>query len=316
MENHNGENYIENQSINNNLNNNENINIQYNNNNNNHDLNIKTIMNKLSVMPISFLIFFVINIIIYFYSKIYPIEKSKYVFQYISIVEKNQYYRVITRYFIHFGFFHLILELIAIFYLCKFSENMLGTLLSLSLISVSMILVSFIHLILIPIISFIIKGRFPLLLNILYEGGLTPILFALLTYFSFFHHRDEEVTLEFIMVIKLKYSFIMLLLILYAFTPNRTFLGNVSGIIGGIILKNYPKYFLPKVKWIKEMEEKYSLNKIKFCYRYINLNNRKMKDILKEFDEDSMNDIIKIVNINKNNNKRNKIEFPEIEDNM
>jgi membrane associated rhomboid family serine protease len=267
-------------------------------------------------MPISFLTFFVINIIIYFYSKIYPIETSKYIFQYISIIEKNQYYRVITRYFIHFGFFHLSLELTILFYLCKFSENMLGTLISLSLISVSMILISIIHLIIIPIISFIVNGRFPLLLNILYEGGLTPILFALLTYFSFFHHRDEEVTLEFIMVIKLKYSFILLLLILYAFTPNRTFLGNVSGIIGGIILKKYPKYFLPKVKWIKEMEEKYSLNKIRFLYRYINLNNNKMKDILKEFDEDSMNDIIKIVNINKNKNIRNKIEFPEIDDNM
>ena len=315
MENQNGDNYIERQNINinNNLNNNENINNQQRYNNNN-SINIQNILIKFSDMSISFLIFFVINIIIYFYSKIYPIETSKYIFQYISIIEKNQYYRVITRYFIHFGFFHLSLELTILFYLCKFSENMLGTLLSLSLISVSMILVSLIHLIIIPIISFIVNGRFPLLLNLLYEGGLTPILFALLTYFSFFHHRDEEVTLEFIMVIKLKYSFILLLLILYAFTPNRTFLGNVSGIIGGIILKKYPKYFLPKVKWIKEMEEKYSLNKIKFLYKYINLNNSKMKDILKEFDEDSMNDIINIVNINRNH--RNKIEFPENDDNI
>ena len=316
MDNQNGENYIENQSINNNLNNNENINIQQRSNNNNDALNIKNVINKFYDMPVSFLIFFIINIIIYLYSKIGAIDASKYIFQYISIIEKNQYYRVITRYFIHFGFFHLILELIPLFYLCKFSENMLGTLLSISLISVSMILVSFIHLLIIPIISFIIKGRFPLLLNILYEGGLTPILFALLTYFSFFHYRREEVTLDFIIVIKFKYSFILLLLILYAFTPNRTFLGNISGIIGGIILKKYPKYFLPKIKWIKEMEEKYSLNKIRFLYRYINFNNNKMKNMLKEFNEDSMNDIIKIININKNNNIRNKIEFQEFDNNL
>ena len=63
MENQNGENYLESQNINNNLNNNENINIQQR-NNNNHAININNILNKISDMPISFLTFFVINIII------------------------------------------------------------------------------------------------------------------------------------------------------------------------------------------------------------------------------------------------------------
>ena len=40
-------------------------------------------------------------------SKIDEIDSSKYVFQFAPIVQKYQYYRIITRYFIHFGVCHL-----------------------------------------------------------------------------------------------------------------------------------------------------------------------------------------------------------------
>ena len=105
------------------------------------------------------------------------------------------------------------------------------------------------------------------------------------------------------------------LFVLLCFTPNRSFSGNVSGILGGIILKKYPKYFLPKVIWIKDVEDKYSLNKINILYKYINLSNNKMKDVLTEYDRDSVEEMNESKKIGENNNKNN-IEFVEINENI
>ena len=281
-----GGNNIENENINqNSINNIENSNNQNYNENNN-------IFQKFPNITFSFLFFLMINMIIYLYSKISSIEIYKYVFQYFPIVHNNQFYRIISRYFIHFGIFHLLLELISFFYLCKIFENSFGTLLTLSIIFISMILVSFIQILIIPIFAFFVRGRFSVLSNFLYEGGLTPILFTLLTYSSLYRkNRNQLISLESYFIFRAKYSYLYLLGALYFFTPNRTFYGNLSGIIGGHILKKYAKYLLPRIKWIKEIEDYYSLNKIKFLYRYINLSNNKMKDILNEYDRESMEDI-------------------------
>ena len=269
-----------------------NINNTDNSNNQNNIQENNNIFQKYPNITLTFLIFLTINIIIFLYSKIIPIETSKYVFQYFPIIHNNQFYRIITRYFIHFGIFHLLLELIGFFFLCKTFENSFGTILTLSIIFISMILDSFIQLLLIPIFAFFLRARFSVVSNFLYEGGLTPIIFTLLTYSSLYHkNRNQIFSLDSYFIFRAKYSYIYLLGALYFFTPNRTFYGNLSGIIGGHILKNFPKYLLPRIKWIKEIEDYYSLNKIKVLYRYINLSNKKMKDILNEFDGDSIEDI-------------------------
>ena len=252
MEQNIGGNNLENDNINqNNLNNIVNSNNQ----NNNQDLN-NIIVKSSKNITISFLIFLIINIIIYLYSKIIPIKIYKYVFQYLPIIESYQFYRVITRYFIHFGIFHLLLELSALFYLCNIFENSFGTLLTLSIIFLSMILDSFIQLLIIPTFAMFLRGRFSILYNFFYEGGLTPILFTLVTYSSLYHkNRNQIISFETLFIFRAKYLYLYLLGALYFFTPNRTFYGNISGIIGAFILKNYSKYLLPRIKWIKEIED-------------------------------------------------------------
>ena len=293
MNNNLGENPIENAqdmnavNINNNQNN-SNQNIQ--NHNNVHSFNI---FEKYKNITISFSLFFVINYFLLIYSVIYPIEKSNFIFQYRPVVSKYQLYRIISRYFIHFGFAHLILEQISLFYLCKYFENKFGTLLTLSIIFTSMILDSIINIFLIPIFSMFLSYRVSIILDHSYEGGLTPVLFTMVTYFSLFKkNRHERFFLENFFLLRVKYSFIYLLGILYFFTPNRSFYGNVSGIFGGFIIKKYRKILLPKLTWIYEFEEKYSLNKIRSLYRKININDNEMRIMLREFDRDSFDDII------------------------
>ena len=89
----------------------------------------------------------------------------------------------------------------------------------------------------------------------------------------------------------MKYSYIYLLGILYFFTPNRSFYGNVSGIIGGFALKNFRNIFLPKLIWIYDVEEKCCFLHIKYLYKKINMNNNEMRYMLKEYDRDSIEDI-------------------------
>ena len=275
------------------------ININNNQNNinqnqiNNQDNNTFNIFSKFPEITISYLIFFIINIIIFIYSQFLPLEKTTFVFQYRPVTSKNQLYRLITRYFIHFGFAHLILEQVTFFYLTKYFESKFGTLITLSIIFISMILVSIINILIIPIFSLFLSYRVSILLDHAYEGGLTPVIFAMVTYFSLFKkNRHERLLLDNFFLLRVKYSYLYLLGILYFFTPNRSFYGNVSGIFGGFILKKYRNIFLPKLIWIFDLEKNSCLNHIKNLYKKININNNEMINMLKEYDKDSLDDII------------------------
>jgi len=288
-------------NINNNQNNNNNEpNIQ-----NNPENNIFNIFIKYPDITISFLLFFFINIIFYIISYFLDIELSTFIFQYRPIVSKCQYYRIISRYFIHFGFAHFILEEISFFYLCKYYENKFGTLLTLSIILISMIINSIINIIIIPIFSLFLSYRVSIILDHSYEGGLTPILFTMITYISLFEkNRQERILFDNFFLLRMKYSYIYLLGILYFFTPNRSFYGNISGIIGGFILKNFRNIFLPKLVWIYDIEEKCCFSQVKYLYKKININSNEMRHMLKEYDRDSVDDIfLKYEKMNTNPDK-------------
>ena len=289
-----GENNIHNEqdinaiNINNIPNNDSNQNIQ-----NNHNNLIYNFFKNNPNITISFLLFFTINIFLLIYSQIFPIEHSNFIFQYRPIVSKYQIYRIVSRYFIHFGFAHLILEQLFFFHLCKYFENKFGTLLTLSIIFVSMLIDSIINIILIPIFTIFLSYRVAIILDHTYEGGLTPVIFTMVTLFSLFEkHRNDRLLLENFFFLRMKYSYIYLLGILYFFTPNKSFYGNISGIFGGFLLKKFRKILLPKLIWIYDFEEKYGLNKIQNLYKKINLDNSEMGNMLRKYDGDSLAEII------------------------
>ena len=190
------------------------ININNNQNNNNNEPNIQNhpennifnIFIKYPDITISFLLFLFINIIFYISTYFFEIELSSFIFQYRPIVFKYQYYRIISRYFIHFGFAHFILEQTSFFYLCKYYENKFGTLLTLSIILISMIINSIINIIIIPIFSLFLSYRVSIILDHSYEGGLTPILFTMVTYVSLFEkNRQERILLDNFFLLRMKY---------------------------------------------------------------------------------------------------------------
>ena len=270
----------------------------------------KIVFSEYSFITISFILFLIINLSIEIYSLFFPIDQSYYVFQFYSVISKKQYYRLITKYFIHFSFMHFFLELISFFFLCKYYENIFGTLLTINLIIISMIIVSILNVLYLQLLSDFFKTfRLFNTINLDYQGGFTPILFTFYTYyFLYSKNKRERIQLFTIFSLKARHTNIIFLFLLYFFTPNRNFSGNLMGILSGHLIKLYPKYILPKIKWIKDFEDDLKLNKIKYLYRFINIEDENMKNILNEFDDNYMEEIERGIERNKMQISFNKLK--------
>ena len=283
--------------INNNNNNNGNNNNENNNNNNinniinNEDNN--NFLSQYSTFTVSFIFIFLVNFIIWIISYYYELEEYKYVYELESIIDHSQYYRFVSRYFVHFGIGHIFIELYITLYLCSYFENLFGTLMTISFILISMIIVSLVQIgfyFLLSYISNIFNVVDSSIIN--YEGGLTPVLFALNTFFYLFEHDYFNEYNIFLFVFgKGKYSSFTMLIVLYFFTPNRTFMGNLSGIFAAYFMRKIFLCFLPRISWIIEFEWAFGLNKKGTFYRNITSENAIMKSILNQIEPNSVSDI-------------------------
>lgn len=280
-------------NINNNVNNGNNINNDNNNNymnfpNQRNNNNIK----KYSKITISFIIIFIINLYIEIYSFFEIINSRKYIFQFAPIYEKNQYYRFVSNYFIHYGIGHLIIELYITYQLCNLMENIFGTIITIAFIMISMLMNSVLNFIIFKfLINFINFMQYSQDLNYEYESGMTSILFTMVTfYFNFRQVKNKNLNIIYIFNVKSKYINFIALLSIYLFTPNKSFFRNLSGIINGYILKFFPFPFLPRVNWVLDLENnyKYKCQIIENIYRYINEKNNLMVNGLNELQKNSI----------------------------
>lgn len=275
-----------------------------------------TYSKKYTKITLSFILIFLLKLFFSIYI-IYNENIDKFTFDFHFIINYNQYYRFITRFFISHGYAHFLLELYLIYKFCFYFENMLGTLFTINLLLISFILISVIEIGILHMAIYLIntlKRRNNL--DIYYEGGFTPVLFFLYSfYFSFEGNNSKIFFLFIIFIIKARNSEYLFLLILIFFTPNETFIGNISGIIAANILMKLKIIFLPRIIWIKHFETQLNLNKLFPLYRYINEENPIMKKIFREYDktrkkDDSdngqqMTELTLLSNENEENNDNN-----------
>ena len=256
---------------------------------NNEELNY---ISRHTKITLSFLIVLLIKIFFCIYFYIHH-NTEKFYFHYIFILNYNQYYRCITRYFINFGCCHFTLEIIITFIICYYFENKLGTLFTILFIFISMIILSFVNLGLLEIIKQIyLYYNHKNNIDTIYEGGLTPLFFTFYTfYFSFNANSNSKFFRIIIFIVRAKHSEYLLLIILLFFTPNKSIFGNISGIITAYLLKVLRILFLPKIIAIREFEKVLHLNKLFQFYRSIIKENPIMKKILSEYDIDSLNEL-------------------------
>jgi membrane associated rhomboid family serine protease len=286
-------NNISNDNMNNDNINNENINNNDNMNNINNG-NQNNYMKKYTKITISFIIIFFINLLIEIYSHFKSFNSRKYVFQFSPINEKWQYYRFVTSYFIHFGFGHKIVEFYITFKLCYILEDIIGTLITISLILISMIMNNLVQFLLKKLIIYIFTLMHSVHdLNYDYQGGFTSVLFTMFTfYLSFNFNKRKQINILSVFILSARYFSFTLFIALICLTPNKSFFGNISGIINGYLIKFLPFIFLPRIHWVYDFEKKFGFKceKFEYLYRSINKNNHIMVIALNELQKNSMNE--------------------------
>ena len=231
----------------------------------------------------TFIFLVMLNLSLYFYCNYYSLNFSFFSISLYTFLYKYQFYRLITHHFMHYGICHLFIELLITFYLCKSLEKMIGTILSFIFILVNIISTSLLFVIFILIFKFI---GYILNLNFnndfLYECGMSSLLFSLFTYIIVYKANKQKIfKILNIIHVNVKSASFVVLFMLILFTPNKTFFGNISGMINAYIIKHligskiYPKY-----EAIYDFEKYFKLNFYDSCYISVMEPNEEMKDYL------------------------------------
>lgn len=335
-----------NRSSNTNNTNSNDININSNNNNTNNNIIINSIdlpqiiedpTTYYSPLTFTFSFFFSLNIIFYILTSFDILIPHKLVFNSKLIFPYNQFYRFISRFFIHFGIWHFFIDFFIFFYLCDFFENLMGTSLCFFFVLISILIISPIEM----IINFLFKKMilFKLKNSALFygdfEGGLSPIIFAMYNFY-FINKKDhpQEIKEMKFLGMNVKISAFIFMVILHFFTPNSSFYGNFAGIIASFVIRGWREKLLPKAKWIIEIENRWRCGlKLKLgfydikknFYRKINKRNKVMKKFmeiyfLKNIDNIHFNDGVNNYGFNNsnyiysNNYRNNNINEGNIDD--
>ena len=110
----------------------------------------------------------------------------------------------------------------------------------------------------------------------------------------------------------MSYSSFYALVIIAFLSPNRAFIGNISGIITAYVIRYFVVSFLPKISWIIGLEFFFGLNRnfkenrdYGVVYRYITMENIVMKNILNQIEDNCINELEKEKKENNNNDINN-----------
>ena len=237
----------------------------------------------IKVYP-TFILLLFLNISIYLLCKFYILKISELSISLYTILIKNQYYRIITHHFLHYGICHLLIEIFFSFNISKSLEKTIGTFYSFIIIFVMIIMTSIFYISIIllfkifnKLIDINFNGDF------MYECGMTSLLFSLYSYiFEFRKNKNKQIQLFNSLIIKMSNSSFYILLFLSLFTPNTTFLGNLCGIYSAYIIRvKFGYILLPKFYGVYDFEQYFNLN-IKNWYISLIEPNQEMKEIFSE----------------------------------
>lgn len=257
-----------------------NINFSNLNNNNTH---------RYKKTSLSFIIILSIRLIVLLFDLYKDIDISKYCFQLYPILTKHQYYRMLTRYFIAFSSFHLFLEMLCLYYLCSLLENYISSIITVAFIAISLLIISIINFLILYLVNEVshISDSFRVYdYDFIYEGGMTPLIFCMYTFYTLFSaNKSAMVNIIIFIQLKMKNLPWIALVCLHFLTPNQSFLGNFSGIFAAKIFYKFGRVLLPNTISLLQFEDEYNLNKVNALgnvYRFINVENKNLIKNIRE----------------------------------
>lgn len=308
-------NNIDNNNVdNNNIINNDNI---ENINDNNDSINIPEIEEIYDPqLTFSFKLLLILNTLGYIHSFFKSYELKNYSLCLWPIVNKAQYYRIITSHFYHFGFFDYLTTMIGLFFATKYLEPEIGSIYTILIVFHGIIITSLFYLVTMWLFKTILRF---LEYNFIYQSGFSSIDFCLyLSYFLLKKNYRRNISLSFIDLRGI-HSVYFIILIFQLITPSASIILNLCGTLSAFTIFKVCKYFsLPRNYWVNDIEIILGLNGKKNCsfksfLGYYSISeNETVSNNVKEFDFflDNINKSKKLIinDIISKNKKSNSLE--------
>ena len=219
---------------NNNIDNNNIINNENNINDNNDSINIPEIEEiNDPQFTFSFKILLILNTLGYIHSFFKSYELKNFSLCLWPIINKAQYYRIITSHFYHFGFFDYLTTMIGLFFATKYLESEIGSIYTILIVFHGIIITSLFYLIIMWIFKTILRF---LEYNFIYQSGFSSIDFCLyLSYYLLKKNYRRNISLSFIDLRGI-HSVFFVIFIFQLITPSASIILNYIPI-------NYTKCF-------------------------------------------------------------------------
>lgn len=235
----------------------------------------------------SFKLFFILNSFSYYYTYYKTNKIKKFSLCLWPVLNKNQYFRLITSHFCYKGFLDYFLSMLGLFYITKYLEREIGSLYFFLIAIHGMIFTSFLFLSLMWMLKFLFKA---ITLSLTEQGSFAGVDFCLfLSYFLLKKNKTRNVNLNSFDLKGVYLVFLLILLIQFLY-PSSMFILNISGTLSAfLIFKISKNTSLPKNNWVTEMEKILGLDNINNVFKnllgYYSLNdNENIIDNVKEFD--------------------------------
>ena len=236
----------------------------------------------------SFKLFFILNSLSYYYTY-YTSNKLKYFSLCLwTIINKNQYYRLISSHFCYKGFLDYFLSMLGFFYLTKYLERQIGSIYLILFVFHAMIITSILFL------GFMWLFKFMLMscsFNFIEQGSFSGVDFCLyLSYFLLKKNRSANINILNSLDFKGVYLVYLTMLLIQFLSPTSMFFLNISGTLAAFLIFALLKSFtLPKNKWVNDIEKLINLDNpksvVKNILGYYSLNdNENIIENVKEFD--------------------------------
>ena len=279
-------------NINNNITTNENVE-EANNNETNDPINIdeeeeEIIEEKFNPkFTFIFKLFFILNTISYYYTYYKSNKLKNFSLCLWPIINKKQYYRIMSSHFCYDGFLDYFLSILGLFYITKYLEREIGSLYLLLITFYGMILSSTLYLWFMKILILLFNTWS---LNLTEQCSFSGIDFCLfLSYFLLKKNESRNFTFN-SMDFKGPYLVYTIIFLVQFLFPSAMFVLNISGTFAAFLIFGiFKRFILPKNKWISEMEKFLCLDNnkcfIKHILSYYSINDyENILENVKEFD--------------------------------
>ena len=194
-----------------------------------------------------FVVFLLINITVFILSSLDIAASINYAICEWPLRYKSQYYRLITHHFFHAGVVHILFNMIVFFQLCPQIEKRIGSLYTFIYLLNSIFTVSLTYMIIIKISNlFLVIINSSTNLDSYCSVGFSAIIFDLLYFnYNFTNEIANRNSVVFgIALMKNKYLPLFYLVAMQLLNPDASFVGHLSGIISGILIKNLIVYLI------------------------------------------------------------------------